>query len=198
MADCNQMDLYLIRHTQPDVALGVCYGQTDVDVACSFKDEFSRLQPKLSHLTEVSIFSSPLQRCLKLAQATQTHLKTLDIKIDERLMELNFGDWELKPWAEIPQGIVGEWTEAHIQHKPPNGESYFDLHMRTKQFFEEVQKIENAQHLLVFTHAGVIRALVSEALNLPLTHAVKLQIDYASVSKITVQNGLISIGFINR
>jgi alpha-ribazole phosphatase len=192
------MDLYLIRHTQPNVGLGVCYGQTDLDVAYSFKDEFARLQPKLSHLGEASIFSSPLQRCLKLAQATQAHLKILDIKIDERLMELNFGDWELKPWAEIPQGIVGEWTEAHIQHKPPNGESYFDLHTRTKGFFEEVQKIESAQNLLVFTHAGVIRALVAEALNLPLTHAVKLQIDYGSVSKITVQDGFSSIGFINR
>lgn len=192
------MDLYLVRHTQPDVAEGVCYGQADLDVACSFQDEWMQIQPKLSHLKNAAIFSSPLQRCLKLAQATQGHFNTSDIKIDKRLMELNFGDWELKPWSDIPQGIVGEWTDAHIQQRPPNGESYLDLHMRAKSFFNEIQTASNTTESLVFTHAGVIRALVAEALNLPLTHAVKLQIDYGSVSKITVQKGVSQIGFINR
>jgi alpha-ribazole phosphatase len=192
------MDLYLVRHTQPDVAEGVCYGHADLDVACSFQDELIQLQPKLSHLKNAAIFSSPLQRCLKLAQATQGHFNTSDIKIDKRLMELNFGDWELKPWSDIPQGIVGEWTDAHIQQRPPNGESYLDLHMRAKSFFDEIQTVSDTTESLVFTHAGVIRALVAEALNLPLTHAVKLQIDYGSVSKITVQKGVSQIGFINR
>lgn len=46
------MDIYLIRHTTPDVPPGTCYGQSDVDVAASFMDEFSALHPKLKHLPE--------------------------------------------------------------------------------------------------------------------------------------------------
>lgn len=198
MVGIHQMDLYLVRHTQPDVELGVCYGHADLDVASSFEDECKQLQPKLAHLKNVSIFSSPLKRCLKLAHQTQIHLEASTVNVDRRLMELNFGDWELKPWADIPQGIAGEWTDAHIQQSPPNGESYFELHVRAKEFFEEMQRVHSSQNLLVFSHAGVIRALIAEALNLPLTHAVKLNIDYGSVSKITVNGGIRSVGFVNR
>jgi broad specificity phosphatase PhoE len=44
----------------------------------------------------------------------------------------------------------------------------------------------------------VIRALVAEALNLPLIHAVRLQIDYGSVSKIVIKDKVSHIGFVNR
>jgi len=33
------MEIYLIRHTTPDVAKGICYGQTDLDVANTFEEE---------------------------------------------------------------------------------------------------------------------------------------------------------------
>ena len=192
------MDLYLIRHTKPQVLDGVCYGQADIDVASSFDEEFEVLKKKLKAIQPKEIFSSPLQRCLKLAQASATHLNSARVMPDNRLMELNFGDWELQPWSDIPQGIVGEWTEAHIRHTPPNGESYQDLHLRAKNFLEEISEEHEGEVLIAFTHAGVIRALVAEALNLPLIHAVRLQIDYGSVSKIVIKDNVTQIGFVNR
>lgn len=192
------MDLYLIRHTRPQVLDGVCYGHADIDVAPSFNEDFEILKNKLNAIKPSRIFSSPLQRCLKLADASATHLNSATVTQDSRLMELNFGDWELQPWSDIPQGIVGEWTEAHIRHTPPNGESYQDLHLRAKSFLEEVSEKHEDEAVIAFTHAGVIRALVAEALNLPLIHAVRLQIDYGSVSKIVIKDNVSQIGFVNR
>lgn len=192
------MELYLVRHTKPQVLDGLCYGQADIDVAESFYEEFDRLQFKLNHLKHARVFSSPLQRCLKLADASAAILNGKDVIQDHRLMELNFGDWELTPWSEIPQGIVGKWTEAHIRHAPPNGESYQDLYLRSKNFLDEVSTKYKGEAMLAFTHAGVIRALVAEALNLPLTHAVKLEIDYGSVTKIILEDDIYRIGFVNR
>ena len=134
------MNLYLIRHTRPQILDGVCYGQADIDVAPSFNEEFEVLKNKLNAIKPTRIFSSPLQRCLKLAHSSATYLNSTTVMPDGRLMELNFGDWELQPWSDIPQGIVGEWTEAHIRHTPPNGESYQDLHLRAKSFLEEISK----------------------------------------------------------
>ena len=42
------MDLYLIRHTRPQVLDGVCYGHADIDVAPSFNEDFEILKTKLS------------------------------------------------------------------------------------------------------------------------------------------------------
>lgn len=33
------MRLHFIRHTRPDIARGVCYGQSDIPLAASFAEE---------------------------------------------------------------------------------------------------------------------------------------------------------------
>lgn len=191
------MNIYLIRHTTPKVAPGVCYGHADVDVADTFGHELEKLQPKLSHVAQPLLISSPLRRCLKLAEEVAKHLETSDVQTDNRLMELNFGDWELKNWADIPQGVVAEWSDEHIRQAPPNGESYVQLHARAKHFFEELSTLKDIEHVLVFTHAGVIRALVSELLGMPLTAAAGIAVDYGSVTHILVKNGVTQLGLIN-
>ena len=191
------MNIYLVRHTLPAVEQGVCYGQTDLDVVDSFEHELSVLKPKLAFLVSPTIFSSPLQRCLKLASKMAEHLDTSPVQIDGRLVELDFGDWELKNWADIPQGIVAEWTDEHINQAPPNGESYVDLYQRAKQFLDALVARGGAEDKLVVTHAGVIRALVVEVLNVPLTQASNIEVGYGSVTHIIVENGVTRIGFVS-
>ena len=63
------MDIYLIRHTQTATDPGLCYGQSDVTLADSFEDETTDLHDKLPEFDEdCKVFSSPLTRCLQLAQ----------------------------------------------------------------------------------------------------------------------------------
>lgn len=192
------MDVYLVRHTAPKVESGVCYGRSDVELADSFNTEFCLLKPKLDCLVAPLVFTSPLQRCLTLAQKTVEHFNFTQVQTDKRLQELNFGDWELRPWREIPQGIVGEWTDEHINQAPPNGESYADLHIRAKAFLVDLAKDQNSKQALVFTHAGVIRALVADALNVPLREASRVEVDYGSVTHIEIDNGVTRVGFVNR
>lgn len=192
------MDVYFVRHTTPDVLPGVCYGQADVGLASSFDDEWQLLSSKLVHLNEPLVFSSPLQRCFVLAQKTVRHFSFSAPVKDDRLLELNFGDWELKSWQEIPQGIVGDWTDEHVKQAPPNGESYADLHRRSCAFLSELAKHEDDKQVLVFTHAGVIRALVAEALNVPLREASRVTVDYGSVTHIAIEGGVTRLGFVNR
>ena len=60
------MEIYLIRHTTPAVGKGICYGQTDLDITDSFKEEVAAIIPHLPDNIQ-TVFSSPLQRCKKLA-----------------------------------------------------------------------------------------------------------------------------------
>jgi len=192
------MELYLVRHTTPDVMAGICYGQTDLDVAASFAQEAEQLHEKLKHLQRPMLYSSPLQRCLKLASATAEQLNFGEVKQDPRLLELHFGEWEMQAWNDIPRGVIDVWAEEHVMKAPPQGESFHALHLRAKSFLDEVGAIEGAGPAVVFTHAGVIRALVAEALNLPLMHAFRLQIGYASITQIIVEENVTRIGFVNR
>lgn len=193
------MEIYLVRHTAPAVAAGICYGQTDVDTGKSFAHEFAILHSKLEHLESPAIYSSPLKRCAKLADAFAEHSGFSEITHDTRLMELNFGEWEMRPWDEVPRGEIEIWAEEHVSQAPPNGESFHDLHHRANAFLDEVSANNNGvARVVVFTHAGVIRALLAEALSLPLVNAFRLQIDYASVSQIIMEGQIARIGFVNR
>ena len=192
------MDVYLVRHTRPQVPAGVCYGQADVGLADSFETEWSMLKPKLEDLTRPLVFSSPLQRCAQLAQRAVDHFNLSTPLTDARLLELNFGDWELKSWCDIPQGVVGEWTDEHVKQAPPNGESYADLHIRAKAFLADLARDKNNKQALIFTHAGVIRALVAEALNVPLREASRVEVNYGSVTHIVADAGVTRLEFVNR
>lgn len=191
------MDVYLVRHTKPNVSIGLCYGQSDLGLAESFDVEWSQLKPKIAHLESPLVFSSPLQRCLKLAEKAVSDFDFRTPIIDARLLELNFGDWELKAWSDIPQGIIGEWTDDHVNKAPPHGESYVALHLRAKKFLAELNQYQESQ-VLVFTHAGVIRALVSEALSVPLREASRIELSYGSVTHIALDAGVTRLGFVNR
>lgn len=189
------MDIYLIRHTTPAIAKGVCYGHSDIDVAASFHEELTLLRSKLPMRPQMTVFSSPSQRCLKLALAIAGKRP---IREDARLMELHFGDWEMQQWDDIPRGAVDVWAEDHIEQAPPQGESFRSLHVRAQRFLEEISEDHTIDGALVFTHAGVIRALLAEALQLPLVNAFRLQIDYASVSQIVVDGTATRVVCVNR
>src|SRR5690606_13915835 len=66
--DGAEMKLHLLRHTRLSIDSGICYGQTDVDIAPSFLDELQSIRAKLADMRFDSIYTSPLQRCHKLAE----------------------------------------------------------------------------------------------------------------------------------
>lgn len=181
------MHLYLVRHTKPQVEAGICYGQTDLEVAESFTNDATEVQKKLAHLSHAKLISSPLQRCSKLAKMF-SHLG--EVTYDTRIMELNFGDWEMQKWDDIPNGVIEQWAEDHVQKAPPNGESFHALSQRCISFIEEVSTNTKDENIIIFTHAGAIRAMLAYVLGLPLQNAFRLHADYASVSVLHLQDNL--------
>jgi alpha-ribazole phosphatase len=191
------VNLYLVRHTTPDILPGICYGQTDVEVGASYHHEVNLLHTKLAGVQPVAIYSSPLKRCSQLAVSISRLLNS-PVQYDPRLMELHFGDWELKAWNEIPRGMIDIWAEDLVMQAPPAGESFHNLALRVREFFEEMSASHAGQEVAVFTHAGVIRALLSHAMNLALADSFRLQIDYGSVTQIIAEHGVTRVAYVNR
>ena len=131
------MELYLIRHTTPDINAGICYGRSDIDVAATFEAEVEAVLYKLAEAQPTAIYTSPSQRCRRLAQLlAQTH--QCSFVEDERLMELHFGEWEMRGWQEISLEDLERWGSSYIQQGPPGGEAYQALHQRARLFGRSV------------------------------------------------------------
>ena len=174
------MKLTLIRHTSLQTGAGICYGQSDVDVAESFVNEAEKTKEKLMAISFNAIYSSPLQRCVKLANALNLGAPVLD----NRLMELNFGDWELQAWDDIPRDIFDTWAHDYANIAPPNGETFSQLQQRGLNFLEEILAKHTNEHIAVVSHGGMIRALLAHVLNIELKGLFRFTIDYGSVTQL--------------
>jgi len=187
------MRLHLIRHTSLNVPAGICYGQSDVDVSDNFHMECDSLKVKLAQVKFDAVYASPLQRCTKLAHA----LGLGEVQLDERLKELHFGDWEMQAWDAIPRDVFDVWASDYANLAPPNGESFSQLHFRTKRFVEDVSSHSQGKEIAVVTHGGVIRALLADVLNMPLKGLFRMEIDHASVTQVSFDGEVPRIQFMN-
>lgn len=188
------MDVYLIRHTSLAILSGICYGQSDVEPADSFSDEVQTLRSNLpKDIEHFTTYSSPSNRCLRLAR----ELVAGDIITDDRLLELNFGDWELQQWDDIPSARLERWMENFVAEPCPNGESYEDLFERVMDFWKELQNTQD-HNVVLITHGGVIRCLLSHVLNIPLESSFRLEIGLGSVSAVSLNHGRPKVRYINR
>ncbi|MFD2939922.1 alpha-ribazole phosphatase [Flavobacterium notoginsengisoli] len=175
------MEMYLVRHTETICEKGICYGQSDVNIAEPFDEIFHRIISELP--SKAVIFSSPLKRCVILAKHIQKNINTISYQEDERLKEMNFGDWELKNWNEIAPEELNPWMEDFVNIKVTNGEAFTELHERVGDFLSnEFSKIK--EPVIIVTHAGIIRSILCHQTSLPLKDAFNNKVDFGEVIRI--------------
>jgi alpha-ribazole phosphatase len=177
-----QGQLWLVRHSTPDIDLRICYGKTDLNTLDTFDQEAHALLDKISEIKIDVIFSSPLYRCRKLADYIANH-KKMSVKIDDRLQEMNFGDWEMKPWTAIPKNQMDNWVADPFGYAAPGGESFNDTILRTSSFFEEIKQRCIDENILLVTHAGIIRAYMVGLLGWTTKQALDYDIPFAGLCK---------------
>ncbi len=181
------MDMYLVRHTTPDVAKGICYGQTDLDTTDTLLEEAAVIRPHLPENIR-AVHSSPLKRCAKLA----THLfPSHSIQLRDDLKEIDCGEWEMKSWDELPSEIVDPWMKDFVNTRIPGGESYIDLNKRVTRCFMEIGHDDDP--MVLVTHGGPIRSILASITGTPLIDSFKVfALHYGCVVRITGQTGLLS------
>lgn len=157
------MTLWLVRHAQPLIQEGLCYGQLDIPAdPLATQHAAQAIAPLLP--VGAKLYCSGLQRAQQLAQAIQQQLArtihdqhdALLPNIDVRLNEMNFGVWEGVAWDEIPKAAFDVWTQDFDQHRFGEVEGVRDLLLRVHNALHELPPKDDAVWI---THAGVIRAV---------------------------------------
>ena len=148
--------LFLVRHAQPLVEAGVCYGQLDMKADAGATWTCAQALAKVLPLG-IRVVTSPLQRCEQLAQSLIDLQPSLTVERDPLLQEMNFGDWEGQPWNAIARAELQAWTTDFAAYRPGgSGESVNTFLARVACAFDALPR--HADTLWV-THAGVIRAV---------------------------------------
>jgi len=171
------MEIHVIRHTPVNFDKNRCYGQFDPPLAGNFIENAKSLSNQLSDGYD-QVFTSPLSRCVKLAN----ELNLKDFKRDNRLTELDFGDWEGQFWKDINQEALNTWMEDFVNNPPTNGETLNQMYERISEFINSLRN-ENINKVLIITHSGVIRCFWAYFLEIPLQNIFRIPIGFGEVFK---------------
>ncbi|MDO5569940.1 MAG: alpha-ribazole phosphatase family protein [Bacteroidales bacterium] len=180
------MEVVLVRHTSVNVPKSICYGQTDVEVSESFIEEAKIVKRNLAqYVNDIDInsqvFSSPLKRCRKLA----SYCGFDSPLIDNKLMEMNFGEWEMQKYGEINDPQLEKWFDNWLFEVPTRGESFIEMIKRVSLFIDNI-KSTNLNKAIIFTHAGVIACARVYAGLYPADKAFSDPVNYGQIVSLNI------------
>lgn len=195
------LELYLVRHTRPDVPEGLCYGRTDVPL--DEADLARGIERIAQHLPRgLPFHSSPSSRCTRLQTALANGTDGMALAPDPRLMELDFGAWEGQLWNALPRHETERWTRDIVDEAPPGGERLRDMVERVEAFATDLRRSaaeQGAGRIGIVGHAGSLKVLLLAALGLPPSSYGSIDKQQGRVSRIDIgAAGTMRVIFVNR
>jgi alpha-ribazole phosphatase len=168
------VQLWLIRHAQPLVAPGVCYGALDM-AADSAATALAAMQLAAALPQGLPVHYSPALRCRQLANAVHMARPDLVMHCAPDLREMHFGQWEGQRWDAIAPSELAAWTDDFENYRcGGTGECTADFVRRVLRTAlhraqpAQVVPLAAAQvssaspvspAMAWITHAGVVRAI---------------------------------------
>ena len=173
------MKLILVRHTSVAVERGVCYGQTDVGLNSTFPEEAAVVKDALAAYDVDEAYCSPLTRCRRLAEFCGYG----EAVVDSRLLEMSFGEWEMKRFDDIDDPRLQEWYADYINIAATGGESVV---MQRDRFLDFVDSINDGSDktVLVFTHNGILMQALVCFRGMTFDEVLSLKLPYGAIVEI--------------
>lgn len=167
--------LYLLRHGRTDLS-GRFAGSTDIELNSPGIAQIRTLQPILAKERIPHIFCSPMARCRETARILDL---AAEISYRDDLREIDFGLWEGKNFSEIEKSDphrVRDWIADPEGFCFPGGECRADFILRIEGIKTMLQSFPS-EKVLIISHGGVIRHLISSFLGLPLKNYLLFKVN---------------------
>jgi len=177
--------LIVIRHGRTESnAAGRLLGRLDIPL-----DELGERQAEQLAATLLRtaggidrVVSSPLQRARQTAAALG-----LPVEIDERFIEVDYGDYDGLPLADIPAELWATWR-SDPDYTPPGGESLASLQTRVSSGLDDLLEAARTETIVVASHVSPIKASVAWALGVGDEITWRLFVQPASITRIVIRD----------
>ena len=187
------MLLYLVRHGQTESnRKGLALGRADVPLNELGRRQAELLRQALAKEKLTAVYSSPLQRTLDTARSIAAPHR-LEVRLDERLIEMDIGEAEGLTFAEVRErhpGLLEGWMSEDGPKEPmPGGERLLDVQERAWAAVEALAAEHGDEAVAAVTHNFVILSLLTRALGLELSRFRRLRHVVAAISVVEFSAG---------
>lgn len=180
--------IYLARHGSINCGKEKSYiGITDLPLSLEGIIQAENLKKFFKDIDLEKVYSSPLKRCIETSNIILEDRYMEKILVEE-LKEINMGEWEGKSFDYIKSFFSEEYNERGEKidtFMPPKGESFIQLQNRVIPVLEEIAK-NSSGNILIVSHAGVNRVILSKLLCFPLKEIFKILQPYGCVNELVL------------
>ena len=188
------MRLYLVRHAETDYnAEQLALGRADVPLNETGRAQAAALARRFGRERFDAVYASPLRRAVDTATPLADALG-LEVRADERLIEMDIGEMEGHPFMEVRErypDFMRIWLSDGLADEPmPGGsETLREVQARAWAALQDLAAAHPDGRIVVVTHNFVVLAVLCRALGLPLERFRRLRQDLAAVSVIDIEEG---------
>ncbi|MCX7619820.1 MAG: histidine phosphatase family protein [Acidimicrobiales bacterium] len=186
--------LYLVRHGQTEAnARGQLLGRTDLPLDSLGQQQALAVAEALGAAVAdgdepCRVVTSPLQRTRQTAAAISQRLG-VTVDVDERWVELDYGELEGVPMQQVPAHVWRTWR-SDPAFTPQGGESLVALRKRVETALEDLVADASRGNVIVVSHVSPIKAAVVWALGVSDEAVWRLFVAPGSITKINTSGGI--------
>lgn len=180
--------LIFVRHgSLPSVYSNSFVGVHDIDLSDEGRADAAAIGRWLSRQTYGKVFSGTLSRVRHTREiASESDPRLQEFSADERLNELDFGDWSLLKFDILKQqyGTAFEqWNMGMADFTFPNGENIGHFIQRTRAVMADLIRCDT-ETAVVFSHGGVLMSLIADVVGLPRKDVFRIWLERGGIALI--------------
>ena len=169
-----------VRHGEtPPNRAGLLLGRSDAALTDHGRAQAKRLAKVLAGWGVERVLASPLRRARDTAAPIAAACDRI-VEVDERLIEIDYGEWEGSPFGDLEPALVRRW-QGDGTFAPPGGESLEVVAARVASFCGELL---DDRVVVAVSHVSPIKAAVTWTLRVAPQLAWRMRLDVASITRI--------------
>jgi len=184
-------EIILARHGETEWNVEEVFrGRIDIELNQTGIKQAELLAESLSELKIAAIYSSPLKRALKTAEAI-AHRHKLKVNASPGLIDCDFGQWQGLKLQEVKdryKELYQQWAESPQLVKIPGGESLDEVRERALKVVNRVMA-KHTEAVVFVSHRVVNKVLICALLGLDNSYFWNIKQDVGGTTLFNYQNG---------
>lgn len=152
------MKIWITRHGQTALNHAkLMQGRTDEPLNATGIHQAEEARKKIGNVHFDAVYASPLSRAIRTG-AIIGGVPESDVIIDDRIIEVDFGRYEMKKYYLMGPAMTLYWLMPKVFPTPRTVEPVASMVERSSSFLRELEQMDY-ENVLVTCHGGIIRAL---------------------------------------